>query len=93
MAQKKQVTKRKRDLRKIDRGQIHIHSTFNNTIVTVTDMDGNAITTCSGGNIGFKGSRKGTPFAAQQVTEAAVKAAKVRWMRPAEVFVMGPGSG
>ncbi len=76
-AQKRQATTRKRrELKKVDRGQVHIQSSFNNTLVTVTDLQGNAISWCSAGSLGFKGSRKGTPFAAQQATETAVKAAK-----------------
>ena len=93
-AQKKTTTTRKRrELKKVDRGQVHIQSSFNNTLVTVTDMQGNAISWSSAGSLGFKGSRKGTPFAAQQATETAVKAAKEHGLRSAEVYVKGPGSG
>ena len=93
-AQKKQTTTRKRrELKKADRGQVHIQSSFNNTLVTVTDMNGNALSWSSAGSLGFKGSRKGTPFAAQQATETAVKAAKEHGLRSAEVYVKGPGSG
>ena len=93
-AQKKQTTTRKRrELKKVDRGQVHIQSSFNNTLVTVTDMNGNALSWSSAGSLGFKGSRKGTPFAAQQATETAVKAAKEHGLRSAEVYVKGPGSG
>ena len=93
-AQKKTTTTRKRrDLKKVDRGQVHIQSSFNNTLVTVTDMQGNALSWSSAGSLGFKGSRKGTPFAAQQATETAVKAAKEHGLRYAEVYVKGPGSG
>ena len=88
-AQKKQTTTRKRrELKKVDRGQVHIQSSFNNTLVTVT-----ALSWSSAGSLGFKGSRKGTPFAAQQATETAVKAAKEHGLRSAEVYVKGPGSG
>ena len=93
-AQKRQTTTRKRrELKKVDRGQVHIQSSFNNTLVTVTDMQGNALSWSSAGSLGFKGSRKGTPFAAQQATETAVKAAKEHGLRSAEVYVKGPGSG
>ena len=93
-AQKKTTTTRKRrELKKVDRGQVHIQSSFNNTLVTVTDMQGNALSWSSAGSLGFKGSRKGTPFAAQQATETAVKAAKEHGLRYAEVYVKGPGSG
>ena len=93
-AQKKTTTTRKRrELKKVDRGQVHIQSSFNNTLVTVTDLQGNALSWSSAGSLGFKGSRKGTPFAAQQATETAVKAAKEHGLRYAEVYVKGPGSG
>ena len=93
-AQKKQTTTRnRRELKKVDRGQVHIQSSFNNTLVTVTDMNGNALSWSSAGSLGFKGSRKGTPFAAQQATETAVKAAKEHGLRSAEVYVKGHGSG
>ncbi len=93
-AQKKSTTTRKRrELKKVDRGQVHIQSSFNNTLVTVTDMQGNALSWSSAGSLGFKGSRKGTPFAAQQATETAVRAAKEHGLRYAEVYVKGPGSG
>ena len=69
-AQKKTTTTRKRrELKKVDRGQVHIQSSFNNTLVTVTDMQGNALSWSSAGSLGFKGSRKGTPFAAQRSEE------------------------
>lgn len=93
-AQKRQTTTRKRrELKKVDRGQVHIQSSFNNTLVTVTDLQGNALSWSSAGSLGFKGSRKGTPYAAQQATETAVKAAKEYGLRYAEVYVKGPGSG
>ncbi len=92
--QKKQTTVRKRrELKKVDRGQVHIQSSFNNTLVTVTDANGNALSWSSAGSLGFKGSRKGTPFAAQQATETAVKAAKEHGLRSVEVYVKGPGAG
>ena len=75
--QKKRTTTRKRRERKnVERGQVHIHSSFNNTIVTITDMGGNAISWASSGGLGFRGSRKSTPFAAQTAAETAAKAAK-----------------
>ena len=92
--QKKQTTTRKRrELKKVDRGQVHIQSSFNNTLVTVTDANGNALSWSSAGSLGFKGSRKGTPFAAQQATETAVRAAKEHGLRSVEVYVKGPGAG
>ena len=70
------TTRKRRELKKVDKGQVHIQSSFNNTLVTVTDAQGNAIAWSSAGSLGYKGSRKGTPFAAQMATETAVKAAK-----------------
>ena len=94
MAQVKKVASRKRkEIKKIDKGQVHIQSTFNNTIVTVTDMNGNAISQSSAGALGYKGSRKGTPFAAQMAAETAAKIATEHGMKTVEVFVKGPGSG
>ena len=92
--QKRQVaTRKRREIKKVDRGQVHIQSSFNNTIVTVTDLQGNVIAWSSAGALKYKGSRKGTPFAAQMATEAAVKAAKEHGLRSAEVYVKGPGAG
>ena len=94
MAAKKLVVSRKRkELKKVDKGQVHIQSSFNNTIVTVTDAYGNALAQSSAGALGFKGSRKSTPFAAQMACETAVKAAKEHGLRSVEVFVKGPGAG
>ena len=90
---KKQTTRKRRELKKVDRGQVHIQSTFNNTLVTITDMNGNAISWSSAGSLGFKGSRKGTPFAAQMACETAAKAAKEHGLRSVEVYVKGPGAG
>ena len=90
---KKTVRKKKRERKNIERGQAHIQSTFNNTLVTFTDMSGNAISWSSAGSLGFKGSRKGTPFAAQMATETAAKAAKEHGLRFVEVYVKGPGAG
>ena len=74
MAVAKKVVKKRKELKNVDKGQVHIQSSFNNTIVTVTDANGNAITQCSAGALGYKGSRKSTPFAAQQASETAAKA-------------------
>ncbi|MDE6410939.1 MAG: 30S ribosomal protein S11 [Clostridia bacterium] len=95
MAEKKKTVQRgkRRELKKVDRGQVHIQSTFNNTIVTITDMSGNAISWSSAGALNFKGSRKGTPFAAQMAAETAAKAAKEHGLRYVEVYVKGPGAG
>lgn len=95
MADKKKtvVSRKRRELKKVDRGQVHIQSTFNNTLVTITDMSGNAISWSSAGALGFKGSRKGTPFAAQMAAETAAKAAKEHGLRSVEVYVKGPGAG
>ena len=94
MAQVKKVASRKRkEIKKVDKGQVHIQSTFNNTLVTITDMAGNAISWSSAGSLGYKGSRKGTPFAAQMAAETAAKAAKEHGLRSVEVYVKGPGQG
>ena len=91
MARKKQT---KRKVKKnIPLGVAHIHTTFNNTIVTITDMDGNAVAWCSSGALGIKGSRKSTPFAAQMSAETAAKAAMDAGMIKVEVSVKGPGPG
>ena len=90
----KKVTSRKRRERKnIERGQVHIRSSFNNTIVTVTDMNGNAISWASAGGLGYRGNRKSTPFAAQMAAEAAAKASMEHGMYYVEVYVKGPGAG
>ena len=88
---RKTVTKRNR--KNIEKGSAHIRSSFNNTIVSITDMAGNTISWCSSGALGFKGSRKSTPFAAQEVAETAAKKAMEHGMKIVEVFVKGPGSG
>ena len=94
MAQVKKVASRKRkEIKKIDKGQVHIQSTFNNTIVTVTDVQGNTISWASAGELGFKGSRKSTPFAAQSASETAAKAAVEHGLKSVEVYVRGPGQG
>ena len=89
------TTKRVRRIQKknIERGAAHIHSTFNNTIVTITDEVGNAISWASAGELGFKGSRKSTPFAAQMAAETASKAAMEHGLKKVDVFVKGPGAG
>ena len=87
------VSRKRRELKKVDKGQVHIQSTFNNTLVTITDMSGNAISWSSAGSLGFRGSRKGTPFAAQMAAETAAKAAKEHGLRSVEVYVKGPGAG
>ncbi len=89
---KPKKTKRK-EKKNILHGQAHIKSTFNNTIVSITDLEGNAIAWASSGNVGFKGSRKSTPFAAQLAAEAASKRAQEHGVRKIDVFVKGPGSG
>lgn len=91
--QKGKVRRKRRERKNIQRGQAHIQSTFNNTIVTLTDMQGNAIAWSSAGALGFKGSRKSTPFAATLASETATKAALVHGLKTVEVFVKGPGSG
>ena len=95
MAAVKKVTqtRRRKELKNVDRGQVHIQSSFNNTLVTITDMSGNAVSWSSAGSLGYKGSRKGTPFAAQMAAETAAKAAKEHGLRSVEVYVKGPGAG
>ena len=90
---KKKVFKKKREKKNIQDGIAHIQSTFNNTIVTITDMGGNVIAWSSAGSKGFKGSRKSTPYAAQQAAEDAAKKAMVHGLRNLEVYVQGPGAG
>ena len=91
MAVKK--TTKKRVTKNIDKGQCHIHASFNNTLITFTDEQGNAISASSAGALGFRGSRKSTPFAAQQACEKAAQVAQEHGLRSVEVFVTGPGSG
>jgi len=94
MAARKGTTRtRRRDRKNVESGVAHIRSTFNNTIVTITDPHGNAIAWASSGTMGFKGSRKSTPFAAQMAAEAAAKTAMEHGMRTVEVRVKGPGAG
>ena len=97
MAKSVRSSRRRSASRKVKRhlpvGHVHIHASFNNTIVTVTDPQGNTVTWASSGTAGFKGSRKSTPFAARLATEQAIKAAMDMGMREAHVFVKGPGPG
>jgi small subunit ribosomal protein S11 len=93
LAKKRTTRTRRRERKNIEHGIAHIKSTFNNTIITITDKDGNTITWSSAGNVGFKGSRKSTPFAAQLAAESAAKAAMEHGMRQVEVLVKGPGAG
>ena len=90
---KKTAVKRRRERKNIEKGAAHIKSTFNNTIVTISDVNGNVISWASGGEMGFKGSRKSTPFAAQQAAEAAAKGAMEHGLKTVEVYVKGPGQG
>lgn len=92
MAKRKVRTKRK-ERKHVERGVAHIRSTFNNTIITITDTNGNAVSWASAGGMGFKGTRKGTPFAAQMAAETAAKAAMENGMKLVEAHVKGPGSG
>ena len=92
MATVKSKAKRK-ERKHVESGAAHIRSTFNNTIVTITDSNGNTIAWASAGGLGFKGSRKSTPFAAQMAAEQAAKVAIDQGMRSADVFVKGPGAG
>ena len=87
------AARRRRGRKNIAEGVVHIHSTFNNTIVTITDYQGNVISWSSAGVMGFKGSRKGTPFAAQQAADSAAKKAMDHGLRSVQIFVRGPGAG
>ena len=90
---KKAVIRRRREKKNIERGAAHIQSSFNNTIVTLTDTQGNALSWASAGGLGFRGSRKSTPFAAQTAAEVAAKAAMEHGLKSGEVYVKGPGQG
>ena len=92
-AKKATTTRRRREKKNIEKGAVHIQSTFNNTIVTITDVQGNALSWASAGELGFRGSRKSTPFAAQSAAETAAKAAMEHGLKTVEVYVKGPGSG
>ena len=89
----KRVTRKRREKKLVGRGAAHIRSSFNNTIVTITDTAGNALSWASAGGLGFRGSKKSTPFAAQSAAETAAKAAQEYGLKTVEVFVKGPGSG
>ncbi len=93
MATEKSTGGRRKEKRNIPHGIAHIQSTFNNTIVTITDANGNVITWASAGSVGFKGSRKSTPFAAQLAAEQAAKKAMEQGMKSIEVYIKGPGAG
>ena len=92
-ARKTAVSRKRRERKNIESGAVHIQSTFNNTIVTITDVQGNALSWASAGGLGFRGSKKSTPFAAQTAAEVAAKAAMEHGLKTVEVFVKGPGSG
>ena len=85
--------RRRRERKNIERGVAHIQSTFNNTIVTITDVNGNAVSWASSGELGFRGSRKSTPFAAQSAAEQVAKKSIDQGMKKVEVYIKGPGSG
>ena len=89
----KKVVRRRREKKNIERGQVHIRSSFNNTMVTVTDSQGNAISWASSGGQGFRGSKKSTPFAAQTAAEVSARAAMEHGLKTVEGFVKGPGQG
>ena len=93
MARERMASRKKKERKNIQNGVAHIRSTFNNTIITITDASGNALSWASAGSQGFKGSRKSTPFAAQVATEIAVKKAMEHGVQNIEVYVKGPGSG
>ncbi|MCD5410823.1 MAG: 30S ribosomal protein S11 [Alkaliphilus sp.] len=90
---KRKIVRKRKERKNIERGQAHIQSTFNNSIITLTDMKGNTIAWSSAGQLGFKGSRKSTPFAAQMAAEAAAKEATDHGLKIVEVYVKGPGAG
>lgn len=93
MAVRRSAVKKRKDLKRIEKGQVHVHTTHNNTIVTVTDMNGNTISWASAGVLGLKGARKETAFAATQATEKAVNDAKMHGVRKVEVYIKGTGQG
>ena len=93
MANDKKVVKKKKQTKNVDKGAVHIQASFNNTVVTFTDLAGNTIAWSSAGSLGFKGARKSTPFAAQQAVEAAAKVAREQGLKSVEVYVKGPGNG
>ena len=89
----KKITRRRKERKNVEHGAAHIKSTFNNSIVTLTDKNGNALSWASAGGLGFRGSRKSTPYAAQMAAETAAKAAMEHGLRSIEVYVKGPGAG
>ena len=89
----KKVVKRRRERKVVEKGAAHIRSYFNNTMVTITDLEGNALSWASSGGLGFRGSRKSTPYAAQTAAETAAKAAMEHGLKTVEVYVKGPGQG
>ena len=89
----KKVVKRHRERKVVEKGAAHIRSSFNNTMVTITDLEGNALSWASSGGLGFRGSRKSTPYAAQTAAETAAKAAMEYGLKTVEVYVKGPGQG
>ena len=93
MAVQAKRSRKRREKKNVERGCAHIRSTFNNTIVTITDTQGNALSWASSGGLGFRGSRKSTPFASQMAAETAAKAAMEHGLKTVEVFVKGPGAG
>ncbi|MCR5451559.1 MAG: 30S ribosomal protein S11 [Lachnospiraceae bacterium] len=93
MAKVVKKTTRRREKKNVEHGQAHIQASFNNTIVTITDAAGNALSWASAGGLGFRGSRKSTPYAAQVAAETAAKAALIHGLKTVDVFVKGPGSG
>jgi small subunit ribosomal protein S11 len=92
-ANKKKVVRKRKDRKHVEKGAVHIRSSFNNTMVTITDTQGNALSWASSGEMGFRGSRKSTPYAAQTAAETAAKAAMEFGLKSVEVFVKGPGAG
>ena len=92
-SKKTTTVRRRRERKNIEKGQAHIRASFNNTVVTITDVNGNAIAWASAGGLGFRGSRKSTPFAAQSAAETAAKNAMEHGLKSVEVYVKGPGSG
>ena len=89
----KKVIRKRREKKNVEKGAVHIRSTYNNTIVTITDTNGNAVSWASAGEMGFRGSKKSTPFAAQTASETAGKLAADQGMKTVEVYVRGPGPG
>ena len=89
----KKVVKRRRERKNVEKGAVHIRASFNNTMGTITDLQGNALSWASSGGLGFRGSRKSTPYAAQMCAETAAKAAMEHGLKTVEVYVKGPGQG